>query len=60
MNQTNHIDQNAIPKPSGAVRQDMAELYRYLHMMVGDLAHRLGEIEKRLRRLEKNQQESGQ
>lgn len=53
MNQTNHIDQNAIPKPSGAVRQDMAELYRYLHMMVGDLAHRLETIERQLKAVEK-------
>lgn len=53
MNQTNHIDQNAIPKPVGAPRQDIAELYRYLHLFVGDLQYRLEIIERRLEAIEK-------
>lgn len=53
MNQTNHIDQNSIPKPTGASRQDMAALYRWLHMMIGDLSHRLETIERRLKAVEK-------
>ena len=60
MSQLNHITPNMVPRPTGAARQDIDEIYRYLFKLVGDLECRLADLDRRLRELEQSGQKSGQ
>lgn len=53
MGQLNHITPNMVPRPTGAARQDLEAVYRYLFGLAGDLEYRFAEIERRLNDLEK-------
>lgn len=48
MAQNRYIDAHAVPRPTGAPRQDAENQYRYLFNMVAELAARLETIERRL------------
>ena len=52
MGQLNHIDPAMVPRPTGAGRQDMDAMYRYLFALAEELKYRLEDAERRLRALE--------
>jgi len=52
MGQLNHIDPAMVPRPTGAGRQDMEAVYRYLFGLAENLRYRLEDSERRLRALE--------
>lgn len=57
MHQRNYIDPNLVPRPTGAARQDAEAMYRFLYNMTADLSYRLSDIERRIRKLEKAQED---
>lgn len=59
MLQTNHIDPSAVPRPTGAARQDAENMYRFLYNLVGDLAYRLGQAEAEIRALKEQKKKKG-
>lgn len=46
MVKTDHIDPNAVPKPTGNPKADIERLYDYLFMTIADLRHRLEILER--------------
>lgn len=53
MGNSNHISPNAVPRPTGAPRQDVTQLTGYLVQLVGELEYELGDAKRRLAALEK-------
>ena len=49
---SNLINPNAVPRPTGAPRQDMDAMFRFLFGLVGELAFELGDAKRRLAALE--------
>ena len=54
MAQNQYIKPQAVPRPTGGVRQDADAMYKWLYNAMAELSFRLEDIEKRLRKLEKN------